>query len=125
DQVIGLSVASMVLTAALFAVAWAHRTHRIEWFARMGDALRRRTGEPGWAAFASLFIAGALVVALLGFMWDVSLHAGRGRDEGPLANPAHYLILIGLFALFIAGMVGVVYERDGRRPSRAAVRITR
>lgn len=125
DQVIGLSVASMVLTAALFAVAWAHRTHRIEWFARLGDALRRRSGEPGWAAFASLFIAGALVVALLGFMWDVSLHAGRGRDEGPLANPAHYLILIGLFALFIAGMVGVVYERDGRRPSRAAVRITR
>ncbi|RLV55046.1 hypothetical protein D9V41_13195 [Aeromicrobium phragmitis] len=125
DQVIGLSVASMVLTVALFAIAWAHRTHRIEWFARAGDALRRRTGEPGWAAFASLFIAGALVVALLGFMWDVSLHAGRGRDEGPLANPAHYLILIGLFALFIAGMIGIVYERDGRRPSRAAVRITR
>lgn len=125
DQVIGLSVASMALTLALFALAWAHRTHRIEWFARLGERLQRRTGEPGWAALAALFIVGALVIALLGFMWDVSLHAGRGRDEGPLANPAHYLILIGLFALFVAGMIAVVYERDGRRPSRAAVRVTR
>ncbi|MFI5426946.1 hypothetical protein [Aeromicrobium sp. UC242_57] len=58
-------------------------------------------------------------------MWDVSLHAGRGRDAGPLANPAHYLILYGLFALFVAGMSAIVYPRDGEKPGIAAVRITR
>lgn len=125
DQVIGLTAVAFVVTALLFAGGWAHRTHRIEWFQRVGDSLGRHSGQPGWAAICALFIAAALVVALLGFMWDVSLHAGRGRDEGPLANPAHYLILIGLFSLFIGGLAAVAWARDGRRPSLASVRITR
>ena len=29
--------------------------------------------------------------------WDISLHIDNGRDPGPLANPAHYLILVGLY----------------------------
>jgi hypothetical protein len=125
DQVIGLSVGAGLVTAVLVAIAWAHRTHRIEWFQTLGDRLHERTGEPGWASIPSLFVASSLVVALLGFLWDVSLHAGRGRDEGPLANPAHYLILYGLFALFIAGMSAIVFPRDGQRPGIASVRITR
>ncbi len=125
DQVIGLSIAAALVTAVLFGVGWAHRTHRIEWLQRSGDWLKGRTGHPGWAVICALFIATALLTALLGFMWDVSLHAGRGRDEGPLANPAHYLILIGLFALFIGGLTAVAWTRDGRKPSLASVRITR
>ncbi len=125
DQVIGLSVGATVVTIGLLWIAWAHRTHRIEWFQRLGDRLRERTGEPGWASIPAVFVASSLVVALLGFLWDVSLHAGRGRDAGPLANPAHYLILYGLFALFVAGMAAVVYPRDGERPGIASVRITR
>lgn len=125
DQVIGLTIAAFLVTVLLFGVGWAHRTHRIEWFQRSGDWLTRRSGQPGWAAICALFIAGALVVALLGFLWDVSLHAGRGRDEGPLANPAHYLILIGLFALFVGGLASVAWARDGHKPSLASVRITR
>ncbi|MGI9085924.1 MAG: hypothetical protein ACR2FE_11660 [Aeromicrobium sp.] len=125
DQVIGLSVGAMIVTAGLLWIAWAHRTHRIEWFQRAGEALRARTGEPGWASIPAVFVASSLVIALLGFLWDVSLHAGRGRDAGPLANPAHYLILYGLFALFVAGMSAVVYSRDGAKPGIASVRITR
>ncbi len=125
DQVIGLSVGASVISALLLVLAWAHRTHRIEWIQRAGERLTARTGQPGWAAIPALFVASSLVVALLGFMWDVSLHAGRGRDEGPLANPAHYLILYGLFALFIAGMSAVIFTRDGQKPGIASVRITR
>lgn len=125
DQVIGLSIGAAVVTAVLMGIAWAHRTHRIEWFQKLGDRLHERTGEPGWASIPALFVASSLVVALLGFLWDVSLHAGRGRDEGPLANPAHYLILYGLFALFVAGMSAIVFPRDGKRPGIASVRITR
>ncbi len=125
DQVIGLSLAAGVVTTVLMGIAWAHRTHRIEWFQNLGDTLSGRFGKPGWTAIPTLFVASSLIVALLGFLWDVSLHAGRGRDEGPLANPAHYLILYGLFALFIAGMSAVVFPRDGHKPGIASVRITR
>lgn len=125
DQVIGLSIGATVVTVILLALAWAHRTHRIEWIQRAGERLTERTGEPGWAAIPSVFVASSLVIALLGFLWDVSLHAGKGRDDGPLANPAHYLILYGLFALFVAGMSAVVYPRDGEKPGIASVRITR
>jgi hypothetical protein len=124
-QVIGLSIAATVVTIVLLVIAWAHRTHRIEWFDRLGRRLGASHGEPGWSTIPTMFVASSLIVALLGFMWDVSLHAGRGRDAGPLANPAHYLILYGLFALFVAGMSAIVYPRDGDRPGVAAVRITR
>lgn len=124
-QVIGLSIAAGLVTCVLLLIAWAHRTHRIEWFQKAGERLGARTGEPGWASIPTLFVASSLIIALLGFMWDVSLHAGRGRDAGPLANPAHYLILYGLFALFVAGMSAVVYPRDGEKPGIASVRITR
>jgi hypothetical protein len=125
QQVIWLSVAATVVTVVLLAIAWAHRTHRIEWFDRLGRRLGAQHGEPGWSTIPTMFVGSSLIVALLGFMWDVSLHAGRGRDAGPLANPAHYLILYGLFALFVAGMSAIVYPRDGERPGVAAVRITR
>ena len=125
DQVFGLSVAAGVVSLVLLWIAWAHRTHRIEWFQKLGEQLNKRLGEPGWSAIATAFVASSLIVALLGFLWDVSLHAGRGRDEGPLANPAHYLILYGLFALFIAGMSAVVWPRDGVKPGIASVKITR
>jgi hypothetical protein len=125
DQVIGLTAGAAIVTAGLLWIAWAHRTHRIEWFQNAGERLRQRTGEPGWSSIPTLFVASSLIVALLGFLWDVSLHAGRGRDAGPLANPAHYLILYGLFALFVAGMSAVVYPRDGVKPGIASVRITR
>ena len=124
-QVIGLSVAAGLVTAVLLVIAWAHRTHRIDWFQKIGDLLGAKYGEPGWSTIPTVFVGSSLIVALLGFMWDVSLHAGRGRDAGPLANPAHYLILYGLFALFIAGMSAVVFPRDGEKPGVAAVKITR
>ena len=64
-----------------------------------------------------------IICALFGFIWDVSLHIGKGRDSGPLANPAHYFILVGLFLLFIAGSLAMVLPYD--KPGPAAVRITR
>lgn len=125
DQVIGLTAGAGVVTAILLLVAWQHRTHRIEWFQKLGDVTGRWFGTTSWGALPVIFIAGSLLTAYLGFMWDVSLHAGRGRDDGPLANPAHYFILFGLFFLFMAGMSAIVFPRDGEKPSPSAVRITK
>jgi hypothetical protein len=125
DQVIGLTVGAGIITVILLWIAWQHRTHRIEWFHNLGESAGRIFGWTPWATLSVMFVGLTLVTALLGFLWDVSIHAGRGRDAGPLANPAHYFILFGLFFLFIAGMSAIVYPRDGEKPSPSAVRITR
>ena len=78
---------------------------------------------PGWAALPGAISSVALLVALLGMYWDISLHIDQGRDAGPLANPAHYLILAGLFGCFMAGFLAMVLPTE--RPGRSAVRITR
>ncbi|MFL6089494.1 MAG: hypothetical protein ACJ71Z_05080 [Aeromicrobium sp.] len=124
DQVIGLTVGATIITAILLVIAWQHRTHRIDWLERLGEAAGRAFGGAPWSSLANIFISVTLVTALLGFLWDVSIHAGRGRDAGPLANPAHYFILLGLFFLFIAGMSAIVYPRDGAKPSPSSVRIS-
>jgi hypothetical protein len=66
----------------------------------------------------------SLLTALLGMLWDISLHIGIGRDEGPLANPAHYLILFGLFGVFAAGVLACAMPLD-EKPGPAAVRFIR
>ena len=123
DQVIGMSVAAAVVSAGLLWVGYLHRNRKITWLTRLSEAFGRRFKRPPWVALPlALFIA-TLICALFGFIWDVSLHIGNGRDPGPLANPAHYFILFGLFLLFVAGMLAVVLPYD--KPGPAAVRITR
>ena len=46
------------------------------------------------------------LVAGFGFYWDVAEHIDNGRDPGPLANPAHYFILAGLFAASFGVLLG-------------------
>jgi hypothetical protein len=123
DQVIGMSIAAAVVFAGLLLVGYLHRNRKITWLTRLSEAFGRRFKRPPWVALPlALFIA-TLICALFGFIWDVSLHIGNGRDPGPLANPAHYFILFGLFLLFVAGMLAVVLPYD--KPGPAAVRITR
>ena len=112
------------LTAALLALVWAHRTRRTTVLARAGTALGRTTGVPGWVALPTVLTTVSLLVALLGMLWDIALHIGVGRDEGPLANPAHYLILFGLFGVFTGGVLACAMPLE-ERPGPAAVRFLR
>ena len=54
--------------------------------------------------------------------WDISLHIDNGRDAGPLANPAHYLILFGLFGIFAAGFLSMRSRARSRARPRSALR---
>ncbi|MCW2678687.1 MAG: conserved rane protein of unknown function [Frankiales bacterium] len=112
------------VTLLLLGLAVAHRTRRTTVLARFADAVGRRTGRPGWVALPAVMVALSLITALFGMLWDISLHIGRGRDEGPLANPAHYFILVGLFLVFAAGMLAVVLPLD-EKPGPASVKITK
>ncbi|HZU46133.1 MAG TPA: hypothetical protein VFA16_02570 [Mycobacterium sp.] len=123
NQVIGLTIAAAVIVALMLWIGYAHRTHRINWLARAGERLGEKFNRPAWVALPVLVFTTSIICALFGFIWDVSWHIGNGRDPGPLANPAHYFIVIGLFGIFLAGMIAVVMPFD--RPGPAAVRITR
>ncbi|MGW0181425.1 hypothetical protein [Nocardia sp. NPDC003345] len=124
DQVAIMSGSAGVIALVLLWIGYLHRTRRITWLQRLADRLGRIFNRPGWVALPLAMFLATILTALLGFIWDVSLHIGNGRDEGPLANPAHYFILAGLFFLFTAGMSAIVLPLD-EKPGAAAVRITR
>ncbi|MGV9800000.1 hypothetical protein ACWDTP_18330 [Mycobacterium sp. NPDC003449] len=123
DQVIGMSAAAFVVTVVLLWIGYLHRTRRITWLNDFAEWLGRKFHRPPWVALQVFLFTATIICALFGFIWDVSLHIGKGRDAGPLANPAHYFILIGLFLLFIAGSMAIVLPYE--KPGPAAIRITR
>jgi hypothetical protein len=121
-QVIGATAGAMVATAAVIWLLQRHRSGKGTELARAAAAAERATGLPGWASLPSAIATASLLIALLGMYWDIALHINVGRDEGPLANPAHYLILVGLFGVFVAGAIAIALP-VGERPSRASIRI--
>jgi hypothetical protein len=122
-QVIGATAAAVVLTTALLVLGLGHRSGRIRLLGYAAAESSRASGLPGWAALPAGLAAVSLLDAVFGLYWDISLHIDNGRDPGPLANPSHYFILVGLFGIFSAGWLSIVLPTG--RPSPAAVRITR
>jgi hypothetical protein len=120
-QVVGLSVVVTLFTAALLHLGLGHRSGRVAVLGRWSEALGRTSGLPGWAALPLALAGVSQLSALFGLYWDVSLHIDQGRDPGPLANPAHYFILVGLYGIFAAGWLAIVLPRE--RPGPAALRI--
>jgi hypothetical protein len=107
-EVILASSAALVLTVALLVFGLGHRTGRVKLLSKLSDFAERRSGLPGWVGVPSAIAAVSLLTAVVGMYWDIALHIDVGRDEGPLANPAHYFILAGLFGIFTAGFVAIV-----------------
>jgi hypothetical protein len=112
------------LTAVLLGLVFLHRTRRSTVLTRIGTRLGSATGVPPWVALPTILTTLSLLVALLGMLWDISLHIGVGRDEGPLANPAHFLILFGLFGVFAGGVLACAMPLD-ERPGPAALHFLR
>ncbi len=110
-------------TALLAHVVNLHRRGRTDILQRAADTAEGLGGIPGWAALPLGISGASLLAALFGVYWDVSIHIDQGRDPGPLANPAHYFILIGLFGIFASGYLAISLPRNGERPGPAAVRI--
>jgi hypothetical protein len=122
-EAIGATAGALVATALVMLLIAGHRSGRIKLLARAAELSERATGLPGWAAFPSAVLGAALLTAVLGMYWDVSLHIDNGRDAGPLANPAHYLILVGLYGSLLAGVLSIALCKEGECSS--AVRIGR
>jgi len=121
DQVVIATAVATVATIGMLVLAAGHRSGRIAWIGRLGAYGERVSGLPGWAVVPSAITGVSLIVALIGMYWDISLHIDNGRDTGPLANPAHYLILVGLFGVLFAAVAAIALPLE--RPGRMAVRI--
>src|SRR2546421_8668719 len=124
-QVILATAGGLVLSFAMLALVIGHRSGRLKIVGRAAALAERESGASGWAALPTAMLLGTLLVAVFGMYWDISLHIDDGRDPGPLANPAHYFILAGLFGIFIAGFLAIVLPEPGEKPSRSAVKIAR
>src|SRR5215212_3429244 len=121
-EVIGATAGALVATSILFTLIYLHRVGKSNLLQQVADFSERVSGMPVWVTLPSVVGTGSLLVALLGMYWDISLHIDDGRDPGPLANPAHYLILVGLFGIFAAGCIAVALPK-GEKPTPSAVRI--
>src|ERR1700755_2331027 len=107
DQVAIASGAALLVTAALLWLGLGHRSGRVGVLARAGRVSQHVSGLPAWAAVPAGLVVVSLGTALFGMLWDISLHIAEGRDNGPLANPAHYFILAGLFGVFSSGFLSM------------------
>ena len=112
----------ILMTAGLALLGWAHRNGRTRLLSAVADRVSAASGLPPWAALPSAITAVSLIVAVVGMYWDISIHIADGRDAGPFANPAHFLILFGLFGVFVAGFCAVVLPEG--KPSPTAIRIS-
>ena len=124
DQVVIATAGATVVTVVLLWLISGHRSGRVS---LLGDvaAFAGRVGRlPAWAALPAAIAGASLFVALVGMYWDISLHIDNGRDAGPLANPAHYLILVGLFGVFAAGVIAMALPKPGEKPGPNPLRIT-
>jgi hypothetical protein len=121
DQVAIATGGATVATAAMLWICFAHRSGRIKWLGKLAALAERETGVAGWSSLPGAMLGISLLTAVFGMYWDISLHIDNGRDPGPLANPAHYFILVGLFGVMFSGVLAIALTED--KPSPAAVRL--
>jgi hypothetical protein len=123
DQVAIATGMASIATAALLMGIFGYRRGKGGTLRRLAAFSERVSGLPAWSALPNGIAGGAMLIALLGMYWDISLHIDQGRDPGPLANPAHYLILVGLYGGFAAGCLALALPEG--KPGDAALRLTR
>src|SRR3954454_2655499 len=123
-QVIGATLAGLLLTVALYTLGRLHRAGRTRVLDIAATPFARLLRVPRWAALPAAITTGSVLIAGLGFYWDVAEHIDNGRDPGPFGTAAHYPILLGLFGIFTAGWLAVVMAR-GDEAERTGMRLMR
>jgi hypothetical protein len=114
----------LVLLIGALAVLWRDGTAAADLprlpfargLSRITDSLRRVTGLPAWCAGGLLVAMWSLVVAVVGFFWDVAWHIDFGRDTELFTVP-HVLILTGLLGLGAAGLFSIGLATVERAPT--------
>jgi hypothetical protein len=121
-EAVGATAGALVATTLVVLLIRGHRNGSIGALNSVGRWAERHTGLPAWASLPSILLGVSLLVAVLGMYWDISLHIDNGRDAGPLANPAHYLILIGLYGVLVAGVLSMALAGT-EKPAKTAIHL--
>ena len=123
DQVAIATGFATITTVVLLWLLQGHRSGRSSILGRVAMFSARVGRIPSWAALPAAVATGSLLLALFGVTWDVSIHIDKGRDPGPLANPAHYFILAGLYGIFAAGLLAMSLPSDDEPRSATAINL--
>jgi hypothetical protein len=89
---------------------------------RLADRISELDGLPRWVGLPMYLLLASLLTAAFGVWWDVPIHMQNGRDSGPLANPSHYPIFLGILGFAHAGVLSMGLARDPL--PRRTVRLT-
>src|SRR4051812_40406839 len=108
QDIVLATAGALVLTTIVVVMGVLYRSGKVAPLQKVAAFSEKQWGVPSWVALSGEVASVSLIVALLGMYWDISLHIDQGRDPGPLANPAHYLILFGLFGCFVAGFLAII-----------------
>jgi hypothetical protein len=122
-EIIIATIMGGIAFGGVVLLALGHRMGRITWLQTVGDFAGRQLSLPAWAALPLVVLTTSLIAAVFGLYWDVSLHISAGRDAGPLANPSHYFILVGLLGCFSAGVLALTMPKPGTKPSPWAIKL--
>ena len=115
-QVIGMTVVALIIGALLCWLGYLHRARKITWVNSVAEYAGRKFKRPPWVAVPMALFIATLICALFGFIWDVSLHIGKGRDPGPLANPAQPIAqAVGVADARMAGLMAGVFAARGNQ----------
>jgi hypothetical protein len=113
-------IAGAMAAAVMLPFAWItlrERQGHTTLVGRLADKMSEIDGLPRWAGLPSYLCVISLLTAGFGVWWDVPIHMQNGRDEGPLANPSHYFIFIGILGFLHAGILSIALAK-GDLPRR-------
>jgi hypothetical protein len=122
-QLIALGAVYFGGTLAVIGLVHAHRKGRTRVLEYAAAAAGWVFRVPGWAALPVVLATVGLTVAMWGGLWDIGYHIDNGRDDGPLGNPGHWPLLLGIFTTFAGGIICLGLA-DQRHAGPAWVRIT-
>src|SRR2546423_7117972 len=73
-QTIGATAGALVITAAMLTIVARHRSGRLPQVGRLAAFAERSSGIPGWPSLPIAIVVVALLVAVFGMYWDISIH---------------------------------------------------
>jgi hypothetical protein len=122
EILIAAAMAATVMVSVWYVVLRERLGHRT-WVGRLADRISEIDGLPRWVGLPMYLLLASLLAAAFGVWWDVPIHMQNGRDSGPLANPSHYPIFLGILGFAHAGVLSMGLARDPL--PRRTLRLTR
>jgi hypothetical protein len=112
DEILIAAAMAAVVMLSVWYVVLRERLGHTTWVGRLADRISEIDGLPRWVGLPMYLLLASLLTAAFGVWWDVPIHMQNGRDSGPLANPSHYPIFLGILGFAHAGVLSMGLARD-------------